>query len=383
MQFEWKLPEDWRWATVEKVQASSKRAIVTGPFGSSIGSRFFVDYGVPVIRGNNLSTERVRFIDKGFVYLTEEKADEFKNLEAHPGDLVFTAAGTIGQVGIIPEHPSFKRYIISNKQMRARLNKDVIEPMFAYYWFTEPCMRNHIVSRNTGSTIPLINLGVLRSLPVPLPPLAIQLEIVATVSALDNKITLLRETNTTLEAIAQALFKSWFVDFDPVRTKAEGREPEGVPPEIAALFPSEFENSALGEIPKGWTFMRLDEACDINPTRRLSKGAMAPYLEMASVPTQGHRTETPVVRAFTSGTRFVNGDTLLARITPCLENGKTAFVDFLSEDETGWGSTEYIVLRPRQPLRKRPTAPPIQQKEFPLPGWCEAAATNRFGYSGR
>jgi type I restriction enzyme S subunit len=75
--------------------------------------------------------------------------------------------------------------------------------------------------------------------------------------ALDDKILLLRETNSTLEAIAQALFKSWFVDFDPVRAKAEGREPEGVPPEIAELYPTEFEDSKLGEIPKGWEISHL------------------------------------------------------------------------------------------------------------------------------
>jgi type I restriction enzyme S subunit len=169
-------------------------------------------------------------------------------------------------------------------------------------------------------------------------------------SAIDDRINGLHQTNATLEAIAQALFKSWFVDFDPVRAKAEGREPEGIPPEVADLFPSEFEDTALGDIPKGWRAMRLDQACDINPTRRLSKATVAPYLEMAAVPTRGHRPDAPVPRAFSSGTKFINGDTLLARITPCLENGKTTFVDFLSDGETGWGSTEYIVLRPNSPL---------------------------------
>src|SRR5690606_8646078 len=77
-----------------------------------------------------------------------------------------------------------------------------------------------------------------------------------TLSALDDRIDLLRRTNVTLEAIAQALFKSWFVDFDPVRAKAEGREPEGMDPATVALFPSEFEESELGLIPKGW---RIDE----------------------------------------------------------------------------------------------------------------------------
>ena len=77
---------------------------------------------------------------------------------------------------------------------------------------------------------------------------------------------------------------------------------------------------------------------------------MAPYLDMANMPTRGHTPDEVIERAFGSGMRFKNGDTLIARITPCLENGKTAFVDFLAKGQVGWGSTEYIVLQPKPPL---------------------------------
>ena len=109
-----------------------------------------------------------------------------------------------------------------------------------------------IQSRNTGSTIPLINLSVLKSLPIPVPPVDEQREIASYLGAFDSRITLLRETNTTLEAIAQALFKSWFVDFDPVHAKMQGRAPEGMSEATAALFPDSFEESELGPVPKGW-----------------------------------------------------------------------------------------------------------------------------------
>jgi type I restriction enzyme S subunit len=89
---------------------------------------------------------------------------------------------------------------------------------------------------------------------------------------------------------------------------------------------------------------------DVNPTTSLAGVAEAPYLDMSNVPTRGYAVGKVVTRAVSSGSRFRNGDTLLARITPCLENGKTAFVDFLSEGQVGWGSTEFIVLRPRAPL---------------------------------
>jgi len=271
------LPSIWPWETLDSVKALG-RSVVSGPFGSNIGKRFFVDQGVPVIRGNNLSLSMTQFSDRGFVYLTEEKSAEFKNCEAHPGDLIFTAAGTIGQVGLIPAKPIYKKYIISNKQLRARLDIERVLPLFAYYWFTSPIMVAMIQSRNTGSTIPLINLSVLKSLPIPLPPLTIQLEIANFLGALDDRITLLRETNATLEAIAQAMFKSWFIDFDPVRAKQEGREPEGMDAATAALFPSNFEESELGLVPTGWRVGNLGDN-----TIYLNRGISPKYLECGGI----------------------------------------------------------------------------------------------------
>lgn len=246
----------WPMSTLGDV-AEPGRSIVSGPFGSNIGSRFFVAEGVPVIRGNNLTTDLVRFVDDGFVFLTEEKAVEFRNCEAVPGDLVITAAGSLGQVGIIPERSKHARYIISNKQMRARLNRTRMDPLFAYYWLASPTMVAYIQQRNTGSSVPLINLGVLKSLPIPVPPLTVQRAILDVLCALDAKIELNRRMNQTLEAMARALFKSWFVDFEPVVAKSEGR-PTGLPPYLDALFPSEFEDSLGGEIPKGWSVESLD-----------------------------------------------------------------------------------------------------------------------------
>ena len=203
---------------------------------------------------------------------------------------------------------------------------------------------------NSDSAVPGLNRDNAHALPIVIPPIQIQREIADHLQMLDDRITLLLETNTTLEAIAQALFKSWFVDFDPVRAKQEGREPEGMDADTAALFPDSFEESELGLVPKGWGCSTLAEAYEINPSRKLRKGETAPYLEMAGVPTSGHSVDNIVLREMGSGSKFINGDTLLARITPCLENGKSAFVDFLEKDQIGWGSTEFVVLRPKAPL---------------------------------
>ncbi|OGT91886.1 MAG: hypothetical protein A2286_01810 [Gammaproteobacteria bacterium RIFOXYA12_FULL_61_12] len=201
----------WPLAKFEEVALPVKGSIVSGPFGSNIGSRFFVDEGVPVIRGNNLTFGQRRFIDDGFVYLTEEKAQEFRNCEAVEGDLVFTAAGTIGQVGIIPPDTCFERYIISNKQLRVRCDKGKVSPLFLFLWFTTREMRQHIINKNSGSTIPLINLGILRGLPVPLPPIEVQEQIAATISAYDDLIENNRRRMALLEESARLLYREWFV----------------------------------------------------------------------------------------------------------------------------------------------------------------------------
>jgi len=115
----------------------------------------------------------------------------------------------------------------------------------------------------TGAVMPKLTQGNLNKIQVPCPPLDEQDAVVDVLGRLDDRIDLLRQTNATLESIAQALFKSWFIDFDPVRAKAEGREPEGMDAATAALFPAEFEESALGLIPKGWAKTALATLCEL------------------------------------------------------------------------------------------------------------------------
>ena len=184
---------------------------------------------------------------------------------------------------------------------------------------------------------------------IPLPPLPEQRVIAYVLGALDEKIELNRRMSETLEAMGHALFKSWFVDFDPIRAKAEGCDTD-LPNDIVDLFPDKFIDSEVGEIPEGWKAIPLSGLIEVNPPRPLRRGTLAPYLDMANMPTKGHTPERVIDRPFSSGMRFTNGDTLVARITPCLENGKAAYVDFLEQGQIGWGSTEYIVLHPKFPL---------------------------------
>jgi type I restriction enzyme S subunit len=214
-------------------------------------------------------------------------------------------------------------------------------PKYVYYFFRS--IAATLRDLDVGSANPTLNRNHVHPIETRWAPIDEQKAIAHILGTLDDKIELNRKTNETLEAMAKALFKSWFVDFDPVRAKAEGR-PTGLPAVISDLFPDSFEDSELGEIPSGWATGRLEEILEIDPPRQLRRGSVSPYLEMKGVPTSGHSAVDVILREFSSGSKFRNGDTLLARITPCLENGKTAFVDFLKDGEIGWGSTEFIVI---------------------------------------
>ncbi len=341
----------WIECTVDDIKGKVQSALATGPFGSAISSRFFQDSGIPVIRGSNLSQDvGHRLVEDGLAFVSETKAREFSRSVARRGDLVFTCWGTIDQVGLIDGRCSYLEYIVSNKQMKLTPDPAKADSLFLYYMFSSPAMKTTILNYGIGSSVPGFNLGQLRSIPFLLPPLAEQRAIAYILGTLDDMIELNRRMNETLEAIARVFFQSWFVDFDPVRAKLDGRQPEGMDKATADLFPDSFEDSPLGKIPKGWRTSPLPEVVQVNPQRSLRRGELAPYLDMKNMPTQGHRPTGWFDRPMASGTKFINGDTLLARITPCLENGKTAFVDFLRQGQVGWGSTEFIVLRPKPPL---------------------------------
>lgn len=371
------MSNDWPIKTVAECASSEPYSTQIGPFGKALTPAEYTDKGVPLLRGVNVN--HGRFYDDGYVFISEETADRLSKFESYPGDVLLVHKGTLGNIGLMPKARRYHRYIMGNSMLRVRCNPAILLPEYLYYWLSSAAGKHYLLSRVSQVGVPQINrpLTTLREARLPVPPLRVQQRIVNVLGTLDDRIELNRRMNRTLERMAAVLFKSWFVDFAPVRAKAEGRD-TGLPAEIADLFPDSFEDSELGEIPKAWTVKLLPEAIEVNPSRYLPRGMAAPYVEMSAMPTRVSRPSAWPKRELGSGSKFRNGDVLVARITPCLENGKTAFVDFLDGDEIGWGSTEYIVLCSRPPLPPEFTYFLARSDRF-----REHAIANMTGTSGR
>ena len=336
-----RLQSDWSLVPFAELLESSKSI--------SVGVMYPGDEvkgGVPLVRVGDVDGNGIVGIPA--MQISNEVHHEYRRTELRGDELLITLVGKPG--GCVVVSPYMRGWNIARALASARL-KDPNLRAYLKAVLESSVMRNIILSMLNTTVQPTLNLKEIKSLPVPIPhDLKIALEIGRATTLLNDRIALLRDTSTTLEAIAQTLFKSWFVDFDPVLPKAEGREPDDMDAATAALFPDSFEDSPLGPIPQGWHASTLSDCMELNPQRVLRKGSLASHLDMANTPTQGHRPTRVTQRELVSGSKFTNGDTLLAKITPCLENGKTAFVDFLADNEVGWGSTEFIVMRPKAPL---------------------------------
>jgi type I restriction enzyme, S subunit len=270
---------NWPVAKIEDIAEK----VAMGPFGSSIKVETFVNSGIPVISGQHLHGSKVND-NVEFNFITEEHADRLKNANVKRGDIIFTHAGNIGQVAYVPEDSKFERYVISQRQFYMRCDRLNVIPEYVVAYFNTPEGKHRLLANTSSVGVPSIAQPVtyLRTIEIPVPPLPDQRAIAHILGTLDDKIELNRKMNETLEAMARALFKSWFVDFDPVSSKAEGR-PTGLPKHIADLFPDSFEDSELGEIPKGWEVRKLGNLLELT----YGKALKAKDRQKGSVPVYG------------------------------------------------------------------------------------------------
>ena len=330
----------------------------------------WTDEGVVVLRNQNIRNGILDLTSPSFTH-EEDYKKRIKRAVPQAGDIVFTREAPMGEVCVIPKG---LKCCLGQRQVLLRPKPDVSGEYL--FWALQSPYVQHQISWNegTGTTVSNVRIPALKALEIPRHPKD-EAEAAGILNSIASKIDLNRQMNETLEQMAQALFKSWFVDFDPVIDNAldagkpipeelelrveqrrqlrdaasRGEVPlPGLPDDIHSLFPNEFElTDEMGWIPKGWNCRPVSEAINVNPKVKLSKGTVAKFVDMKAMPTSGYSISEIIEKSYSGGAKFKQHDVLLARITPCLENGKTGLVDFLSDDEVGFGSTEFIVLRGR------------------------------------
>ena len=211
---------EWRLTTIDDISEK----VAMGPFGSSIKVSTFVPHGVPIISGQHLHGSRVDD-SPGYNFISTDHARRLENSNVKRGDVIFTHAGNIEHVAYIPEDSTFDKYVVSQRQFYIRCDRSKVLPEFIMSYFKSPEGQHKLLANSSQVGVPAIAQPVsyLRSVEIPVPPMSEQRAIAHILGTLEDKIELNRRMNETLEAMARALFKSWFVDFDPVRAKMEGR----------------------------------------------------------------------------------------------------------------------------------------------------------------
>ncbi|HNR21945.1 MAG TPA: restriction endonuclease subunit S [Steroidobacteraceae bacterium] len=265
------MADDWRKASIGALCDAGDAELQTGPFGTQLHAYDYVDDGVPVVPTEAI---RARQIDHSVLpKITQTKAKELERHRLRPGDILFARRGVqaAGHIGCVRKAED--GFICGTGAIRLRVarDSDAIDPAYLSHVLADPSSVQWFKFHAIGATMPNLNEGIIRSFPLSVPPLSEQRAIAHILGTLDDKIELNRRMGETLEAMARALFKSWFVDYHPVRAKAEGRD-TGLPKPLADLFPARLVDSDVGEIPDGWEVARLTSAVEVNPPRSLRKG---------------------------------------------------------------------------------------------------------------
>ena len=238
--------------------AEGQAELQTGPFGTMLKAEEYSSKGAPVI---SVGEVREGYLEIGnkTPRVSDETIARLPRFLLKQNDIVFGRKGSTHRNALIKEGE--EGYFLGSDGIRLRVKSDCLCPKYLSYQLRSAKAVSWLKVNSEGTTMPSLNQDILSRFPITLLPFAEQKAIAHILGTLDDKIELNRKTNETLEAMAKALFKSWFVDFDPVRAKAEGR-PTGLPAEISDLFPDSFEDSELGEIPKGWRVAPLGDVVE-------------------------------------------------------------------------------------------------------------------------
>ena len=237
--------------------------IQTGPFGSQLHQKDYVSFGTPIITVEHL--DRNRISHEGLPYVSDHDRDRLQKYELREGDIVFSRVGSVDRRALVRKDE--EGWLFSGRCLRVRPDVSKIDPVYLSYFFGLPAFQEHIRAIAVGATMPSLNTELLSNVPIAYPPLQEQRAIAHVLGTLDDKIELNRRMNETLEEMARALFKSWFVDFDPVRAKMDGRwrpgeSLHGLPAHLYDLFPDRLGDSELGPIPEGWGVNTIEDVAE-------------------------------------------------------------------------------------------------------------------------
>jgi type I restriction enzyme S subunit len=317
-----------------------KEGVQTGPFGSQLHQEDYVPVGTPIITVEHLGENRILHSD--IPRVSEEDRERLSKYTLFKGDIVFSRVGSVDRRAIVRDEED--GWLFSGRCLRVRPNQSMIDPGYLSYFFGLPTFKEYIRAIAVGATMPSLNTKILSDVSIYYPPLPEQRAIAHILGTLDDKIELNRRMNETLEAMARAIFKSWFVDFDPVRAKSEGRD-TGLPEEIADLFPDSFEETELGEVPEGWEVGTLGNYANLNPESwskdKFPESIM--YVDLANTK-WGTIDSTSIYLWKDAPSRAQRvlriGDTIIGTVRP--GNGSYSIIS-----ENGLtGSTGFAVLRP-------------------------------------
>jgi type I restriction enzyme S subunit len=257
------MASEWRELTIGDLCDAGIAIVQTGPFGSQLHANEYLPQGVPVVPTEAI---RNRQIDWSVLpRISKEKAQTLSRHLLQVGDILFARRGiqATGHIGYVRQ--AEQRMLCGTGAILLRVKKPCeLDSEFLSHVLADPRSIEWFKFHAVGATMPNLNDGIIRSFRLTLPRIEEQRRIAVVLSALDDRIEQGRGVCETLEAIARAIFKSWFVDFDPVRAKAEGREPDGMDADTVALFPSEFVESSLGSLPISYFISDLQSECAIS-----------------------------------------------------------------------------------------------------------------------
>ena len=241
--------QNWHWEPLGEVCRRGGGGIQTGPFGSQLHASDYVAVGVPSIMPRNIAHDRVDV--EGIARITPREAERLSRYLVKPGDIVYSRRGDVERRALITERES--GWLCGTGCLRVRLGDGVVDPTYASYFLSHPASREWVVRHAVGATMPNLNSSILGALPFLVPPIREQRAIADVLGALDEKIEQNGQTVRALERLAQAIFRAWFVDFEPVTAKAAGADSfPSMPQAIFDALPTCFANSEIGPVPEGW-----------------------------------------------------------------------------------------------------------------------------------